>query len=73
MKPDGRNIETVVEGIWDLEGNEQESAPHEVLGRIQACRDSGDTQYQRQYGEKHLQEKPQTAQAQLFRNSREGR
>ena len=28
MKPDGRNIETVVEGIWDLEGNEQESAPH---------------------------------------------
>lgn len=28
MKPDGRNIETVVEGIWDLEGNEQESAPY---------------------------------------------
>ena len=28
MKPDGRNIGTVVEGIWDLEGNEQESAPH---------------------------------------------
>ena len=28
MKPDGRNIETVVEGIWDLEGNEQESASH---------------------------------------------
>lgn len=28
MKPDGRNIETVVEGIWDLEGNEQECAPH---------------------------------------------
>ena len=28
MKPDGRNIENVVEGIWDLEGNEQESAPH---------------------------------------------
>ena len=28
MKPDGRNIETVVEGIWDLEGNAQESAPH---------------------------------------------
>ena len=28
MKPDGRNIETVVEGIWDLEGPEQESAPH---------------------------------------------
>ena len=28
MKLDGRNIETVVEGIWDLEGNEQESAPH---------------------------------------------
>ena len=28
MKPDDRNIETVVEGIWDLEGNEQESAPH---------------------------------------------
>ena len=28
MKPDGRNIETVVEAIWDLEGNAQESAPH---------------------------------------------
>ena len=28
MKPDGRNIETKVLGIFDEEGNEQESAPH---------------------------------------------
>ena len=28
MKPDGRNIEVMVEHIQDLEGNEQESAPH---------------------------------------------
>lgn len=28
MKPDGRNIEVTVEHIQDLEGNEQESAPH---------------------------------------------
>ena len=28
MKPDGRNLEVVVKSIWDLEGNEQESAPH---------------------------------------------
>ncbi len=28
MKPDGRNIEVTVEHIHDLEGNEQESAPH---------------------------------------------
>ncbi len=28
MKPDGRNVEAAVEGIWDGEGNAQESAPH---------------------------------------------
>ena len=28
MKPDGRNVITTVEGIWDLDGNAQESAPH---------------------------------------------
>ena len=28
MKPDGRNIETTVLGIYDEEGNSQESAPH---------------------------------------------
>lgn len=28
MKPDGGNVEVTVEGIWDGEGNEQESAPH---------------------------------------------
>ena len=28
MKPDGRNIEVTVDHIQDLEGNEQESAPH---------------------------------------------
>lgn len=28
MKPDGRNLEAVVRGIQDLEGNSQESAPH---------------------------------------------
>ena len=28
MKPDGRNIEVVVKGIYDEEGNPQESAPH---------------------------------------------
>ena len=33
MKPDGRNIEAVVKGIYDEDGNERESAPHpkEVL------------------------------------------
>ena len=28
MKPDGSNIEAVVKGIYDQEGNAQESAPH---------------------------------------------
>lgn len=28
MKPDGGNVEVTVEGIWDAEGNAQESAPH---------------------------------------------
>ncbi|HIX15633.1 MAG TPA: U32 family peptidase [Candidatus Hungatella pullicola] len=28
MKPDGRNLEVVVKGIYDEEGNTQESAPH---------------------------------------------
>lgn len=28
MKPDGDNVEVTVEGIWDEEGNAQESAPH---------------------------------------------
>ncbi|PXX51750.1 putative protease [Hungatella effluvii] len=28
MKPDGRNIEVVVKGIYDEDGNPQESAPH---------------------------------------------
>ena len=28
MKPDGRNVVTTVESIWDLDGNAQESAPH---------------------------------------------
>ena len=28
MKPDGRNVLTKVEGIWDLDGHAQESAPH---------------------------------------------
>lgn len=28
MKPDGRNVEAVVEGIWNEEGEAQESAPH---------------------------------------------
>ena len=28
MKPDGRNILTSVDGIWDSDGNTQESAPH---------------------------------------------
>ena len=28
MKPDGRNIETTVKRIADIEGKEQESAPH---------------------------------------------
>ena len=37
MKPDGRNIETVVEGIWDLEGNEQESAPHARQALKEMC------------------------------------
>ncbi len=28
MKPDGRNLSVVVKGIWDEEGNPQESCPH---------------------------------------------
>ena len=28
MKPDGRNIPVTVMGIWDMEGNPQESCPH---------------------------------------------
>ena len=28
MKPDGRNVEALVKGICDTEGNAQESAPH---------------------------------------------
>ena len=28
MKPDGRNVTAVVEGIWDEEGSSMESAPH---------------------------------------------
>lgn len=28
MKPNGENVEVTVEGIWDEEGNMQESAPH---------------------------------------------
>lgn len=28
MKPDGRDVEAVVEGIWDEDGVPQESAPH---------------------------------------------
>ena len=28
MKPDGRNLEVKVKGIWDEEGKSQESAPH---------------------------------------------
>ncbi len=28
MKPDGRNVEAAVEGIQDMEGNAQDSAPH---------------------------------------------
>ena len=28
MKPDGRNLEVKVKGIWDEEGRSQESAPH---------------------------------------------
>ncbi len=28
MKPDGRDLETMVEGIWSEEGEPQESAPH---------------------------------------------
>lgn len=28
MKPDGRNLEVNVQGIWDEEGNRMESAPH---------------------------------------------
>ncbi len=28
MKPDGRDLETIVEGIWSEEGEPQESAPH---------------------------------------------
>ena len=28
MKPDGRNIPVTVVGIWDMEGNPQESCPH---------------------------------------------
>ena len=28
MKPDGRNIETTVRGIYDEAGNARESAPH---------------------------------------------
>ena len=28
MKPDGRNIPVTVAGIWDTEGNFQESCPH---------------------------------------------
>ena len=28
MKPDGRNLEVKVRGIWDEEGKSQESAPH---------------------------------------------
>ena len=28
MKPDGRNMETVVRGIYDSQGNAQEAAPH---------------------------------------------
>lgn len=28
MKPDGRNVEVTVEGIWNEEGEAQESAPH---------------------------------------------
>ena len=28
MKPDGRNIPVTVRGIWDMEGNPQESCPH---------------------------------------------
>ena len=28
MKPDGRNIEVVVKGIYDEDGKPQESAPH---------------------------------------------
>lgn len=28
MKPDGRNVKALVQGIWDEEGNAMESAPH---------------------------------------------
>ena len=28
MKPDGRNVEVLVESIMDEQGNAQESAPH---------------------------------------------
>lgn len=28
MKPDGRNVAALVQGIWDEEGNAMESAPH---------------------------------------------
>ena len=28
MKPSGENLEAVVKGIYDEEGNAQESAPH---------------------------------------------
>jgi putative protease len=46
MKPDGRNVEAVVEGIWNAEdGSSQESAPHpkQVLWvKLSVCPDPMD-------------------------------
>lgn len=45
MKPDGRNVETVVESIRDADGGEQESAPHPrqaLLVKLQAECEEGD-------------------------------
>lgn len=45
MKPDGRNIETIVEAIFNERGEAQESAPHskqQLLVKLSICPDKMD-------------------------------
>lgn len=53
MKPDGRNIETEVKGIWNEEGQSQESAPHarQILWvELEASLEPGDILRRREKG-----------------------
>ena len=45
MKPSGEDVPAVVEGIFDLDGRAQESAPHarqELLVRLSGMPEKGD-------------------------------